>query len=263
MKVRNALLFMIMGLLAGTINAQKALDKPFQKWSQDDALKILNISQWTKSYQSAEGMAALDKAAIQKEQDNTKITPGPKASDGGAQAATLTVAPILVRLHSGLVVRQAYVRLQQIAAGYDKMDEAKRAAFDSSTKDLLACPLCKNYYIVTMSKSIDSSGTSVEEGLFQTMNLQQMKGNIWIVNENGVKAELAQFIPPKGGKDLAVFFFPRRTAEGAELISPQSKSFRVAFNNEFFTSSNPYAKFLPKSFEFEVGKLIHGEDFLF
>ncbi|HEX3102063.1 MAG TPA: hypothetical protein VHQ01_09740, partial [Pyrinomonadaceae bacterium] len=241
MKVKSVFLFAVVCLLAGTINAQKALDKPFQKWSQDDALKILNTSPWAKSYQSAEGMAALDKAAILKEQDNVKITPGPKASDGGAQGATLTVAPVLIRLHSSLVIRQAYVRLQQLAAGYDKMDDAKRAAFDNSVKDLLACPLCQNYYIVTMTKSVNSSGASVDEGLFQTMTLQQMKGNVWIVNEKGIKSELAQFIAPKGGKDMAVFFFPRRDPQGNDYISPESKNFRVTFSGEFLTPSNPYA----------------------
>jgi len=263
MKIRNVFFFAIMCCLAGTINAQKVFDKPFQKWSRDEAQKILNESPWIRTYQSAEGTAALDREALLKEQDNVRITPGPRATDARAQAATMAMPVVMVRLHSGLVVREAYVRLRQIAANYDKMDDDKRAAFDASVKDLIDCPYCKNYYIVTMNKSTNSSRQTVDEGLFQTITPQQMKGNVWIVNDSGVRSPLAQFIPPKGGADQAVFFFPRKDGQGNELITAQSKSFKIEFSGDFFTSSNPYQKIIPRSFEFEVKRLLNGNDLIF
>lgn len=264
MKVKYVFLFAFALLFVTSVSAQKVLDKPFQKWSKDDAQKLLSSSPWAHSYQSGQAQADIDKEAMLKEQDNTRsAAPGPRATDARAQTKDISSPLINIRLHSSLVIREAYVRLQQLSAGYDKMDDAKKADFDAKNKDLIDCPFCKNYYIVTMNKAIDSSHQSVEEGLFQTMSAAQMKGNIWLVNENGVKAELAQFLPPKGGADMAVFFFPRRDKEGKELISPDSKKFSVVFNGEFFVTSNQYAKMIPRTFEFDVDKLLMGHDLLF
>jgi len=263
MKIHITLALFVLCLLSFSVPAQKLFEKPYHKWSRDDAEKVLSQSPWVRTYQSAEGQAAIDKEAMLKEQDNLRITPGGRATDARAQKADLAVAGILVRLHSSIVVREAIVRLQEIAAGYDRMDDQKRAAFDASVKDLIDCPYCRNYYIVTMNKAVDSSHRSVEDGLFQTMTNQQMKGSVWLVNDAGVKAPLAQFIPPKGAGADAVFFFQRRDAEGKELITPESKTFKIQFSGEFFTSANPYAKIIPTSFEFEVKPLVQGEKVAF
>lgn len=252
-------LLVFVGVTISTVSAQKTWEKPFNKWSKDDTLKILNNSPWVESYQSTEGAAALASQQAQQDQADLRISSPQKIT--GSTQRTLTVPPVDVRLHSGLPVRQAIVRLQQIQAGYDKMDEKKRAIFDDAMKNILECPLCQKYYIVTMSKSVDSSGREVDEGLFQTMNNEQLKGNIWLVNDKGEKLELAQFIPPKGAKDLAIFFFPRD--KNNSFITLQSKSFKVMFNGDFLTSSNPYTKFLPRSFEFKVSDLIMGDKVAF
>ena len=264
MKVRIILLAALACSFSASIFAQKPFDKPFQKWNREDAQKILNESPWIATYQSVEGMAAADKQAMLTDQDSSNAARvGPRATDGRAQAKSLSVPLITVRLHSSMVVRQALVRLQQITANYDKMDEAKRTAFDASTKDILDCPYCKNYYIVTMGKSVDPSHQTVDEGLFQTITAIQMKGMVWLVNESGVRSPLAQFLPPKTGSDPAIFFFPRRDTSGKELIAPDSKNFKIEFSGDFFTSKNPYAAIIPHSFEFDVAKLVHDNQLVF
>ncbi|MBA2735577.1 MAG: hypothetical protein H0U50_02195, partial [Pyrinomonadaceae bacterium] len=45
--------------------------------------------------------------------------------------------PVVIRLHSALPIRQALVRIQQISAGYDKMDEKQKADFDAGQRDFL------------------------------------------------------------------------------------------------------------------------------
>ena len=250
-------------LFVSAINGQKFLDKPYDKWSRDDVAKILNESPWIQMYQSTEGLAAIEKDQILKDQDNTRsAAPGPRATDARAEARDLGVAAILVRLHSSSVIRQAYVRLRQISAKYDSMDDKQRAAIDASVKDLLECPLCKNYYIVTMSKSINSSHQNVEDGLFQTMTDEQMKGNVWIQNDAGIRSPVARVIPPKTASDEAIFFFPRRDDKGNELISPTSKSFTIEFKGEAFSTTS-YAKIMPRSFSFDVDKLVRKDQLLF
>lgn len=264
MKVRIILLAALACAFSVSIFAQRPFDKPFQKWNRDEAQKLLNESPWVTTYQSVEGLAAADKQAILTDQDSSNAArTGPRATDARAQAKSLSVPLILVRLHSALVVREALVRLQQISANYDKMDEGKRTAFDASTKDIIDCPYCKNYYIVTMNKSINTSHQTVEDGLFQTITAAQMKGMVWLVNDTGVRSPLAQFLPPKGSNDPAIFFFPRRDTSGKELIAPDSKNFKIEFSGDFFASKNPYASIIPRSFQFDVAKLVHDNQLVF
>ena len=262
--MRKYLVIALLCLFVGAANGQKFLDKPFDRWSRDDAGKVLNESSWVQLYQSTEGLAAIEKDSMLNDQDTTRSkAPGPRATDARAEARDLGVAAIIVRLHSSPMIRQAYVRLRQIAAKYDDMDQDKRAAFDASVKDVLDCPLCKNYYIVTMTKSINASHENVEDGLFQTTTPEQMKGMIWLVNDAGVRSPLARFIPPKTAADQAVFFFPRRDDKGNELISPTSKSFKIEFSGEFFTNANPYSKIIPHGFDFDVSKIVRKDQVLF
>jgi hypothetical protein len=263
MKRTIAVLLALVFSMTCAASAQKVFDKPYTKWSKGDAEKILSESPWITTYQSAELAAAIDKEAILKNQDNLSIRPGARATDARAQRANLAAPAITVRLHSASVVRQAIVRLQQLSQGYDRLDDEKKAVFDASTKDLIDCPYCRNYYIVTMSKALDSSNRSVEDGLFQTINPAEMKGKVFLVNDTGLRSPLAQFIPPKGSSGEAVLFFPRRNTLGHELITPENKTFEILFDGTFFTSSNPYGKIIPTSFRFEVKDLIHGDKVIF
>jgi hypothetical protein len=143
------------------------------------------------------------------------------------------------------------------------MDEKQRADFDKSTLGFLNCAICKNFYVVTLTKFTDSAAQYVDEGLFQKMGLDQLKSNVWLVNEKGERRELVQFNPPKTPADMAVFYFARMDDKGVSFLTPESKNFKFVFNNSFLNSRNPYAPMLPNSFEFNVSKLIVGDNLLF
>ena len=90
-----------------------------------------------------------------------------------------------MRLHSALPIRQALVRLRQIQAGYDKMDQKQRTDFDKATAGFLNCVICQKFYVVTLTRFVDSSRQSVEEGVFQRLGFEQLKDKMWLVNEKG------------------------------------------------------------------------------
>lgn len=265
MKFKILILPVMILLTAVTVFAQKTWEKPFQKLSKEDTIKVLSQSPWVQEYQAV-GNSDIDRQEAQKTQaamSNQGVNPSSRGagnpSDPGAKGRDLANPSITVRLFSGLPVRQAMVRMQEINAGYDKMDEQKRAEFDAKTKNTLDCPLCQKFYVVMMSKSVNTSNQTVEDGLFQTFTPEQFKGNIWLVNEKGDKQELAQFVPPKGAKDPAVFFFPRKANDGSDFIPAGSKSFKIVFDNDFLRINNPYGKFLPRNFEFKAANLRIGE----
>jgi hypothetical protein len=266
MKTKPFFLLAFALLMIGTVSAQKTWEKPMQKWNKEDTIKILNLSPWVQNYQSIENLTSIDKQAISQEQSNLSIRGLPTAGNSSSnnnQPTNVSVPVIYIRLYSALPVRQALVRLQQIEAGYEKMDTEKRTQFDNAMKTSLECPLCQNYYIVTMAKAVKSNDKEVEDGLFQTMKNEQMKGNVWLLNDKGDKLELAQFMPPKSSADFAYFFFKRKDANGNSFLTPENQSFKFAFNGAFLGGSNPYSKLLPPNFEFKISSLLMNGNLIF
>lgn len=253
------LLFVWVFSLTITVSAQKLLEKPYQKWSKDEAMKILTNSPWVHTYQSTEGLAAAARDQISREQADQRLYRDSKA---GSSSSSIT-PPVVIRLHSALPIRQALVRMKQITAGYDKMDENQRTEFDKTSQGFLNCAICKNFYVVTLTKFADSSKQSVDEGVFQRMTFEQLKGNVWLVNEKGEKRDLVQFNPPKNGGDMAVFYFARKDDKGSLFLTPESKNFELVFSNDFLDARNPYTPMLPRKVEFNVSKLIADGNVIF
>jgi hypothetical protein len=263
MKFHKCELSLIVCLCSLTISvfAQKA-EKPFQKWSKDEATKLLTHSPWAQTYQSQEGIGAASRDQIGREQADFGRQRTTVAGTT-ATARTSTPIPVVVRLHSALPVRQALVRIRQLQAGYDKMGEKERGDFDKSTEGFLNCAICQKYYVVTLTRFVDSSGQGIEEGVFQRMSLDQLKGNLWLANDKGERRDLVNFNPPKGVTDMAVFYFARQDEKGSLFLTPESKKFELGFNSAFLSTGNPYGSWLPLRFEFTVSKLVADNNLLF
>jgi hypothetical protein len=260
MRSTGILFFALFILFAIPTQAQKYLDKPFTSWSRENAMDVLTESPWAKMNQNMTAAASADMREAARSQSDNRLA----GQERGRTERSGGVAPVIARLHSAAPIRQALVRLNQIGAGYDKMDAEKKAAFDESAKRLLDCPICQTHYVVTLTQAPNSSGQSVEEAIFQGMKLDQMKGNIWLEDDRGQKRELVQFIAPEKRGDSAVFFFARKDEKGEVLFSETSKQVNVVFNNNFLaSSSNRFASLLPRRFEFGVAKMKSSGSFVF
>ncbi|HSI87698.1 MAG TPA: hypothetical protein VK918_01500, partial [Pyrinomonadaceae bacterium] len=130
-------------------------------------------------------------------------------------------------------------------------------------KGLLDCVPCQSYYVVTATQFPYSSGESVEEGIFQAMTLEQMKGNVTLRNEKGVERELAHFIAPVKGGDSAVFFFARNDDKGSPLLTKDNSEVSLVFNSAFLTPSNRFAYLLPRRMDFKLSKVKVGDNVVF
>jgi hypothetical protein len=245
-------------ILAGSTFGQKMLEKPHASWGKEETLRLYRDSAWAKPYQA--GAAAAAAGQVAREQRQSVNSGG---SDPKSVARNFGPPPVTLRLHSALPMRKAIVRMRQIDAGYDKMSDADKAAFDASQKKFLDCAICKEYYVVTLTKDPDSSGATVEEGIFQGMTFEQLKGNVKLVNDKGEERELSQFNAPKGAQDMTVFYFKRTNDAGDPLFTPESKDLKFVFRSDFLDSKNRFAYLLPRTFEFKVSKMIFGEELLF
>jgi len=143
------------------------------------------------------------------------------------------------------------------------MSSEDKAKYDASRKVFLDCAICKDYYVLTLTKARDSSPGAVDEGVFQGLTLADLKGNVKLVNDRGEERELVQFTAPKNSGDSALFFFKRTDEAGKHLITPDSKELRFVFANDFLAPRNRYAYLLPRSFDFKVSKMMVGNKLMF
>lgn len=247
--------FFVAALVLGvfTISAFAQKDKPYTKWGKEEAIRLLNDSAWAKPYQSTIGSANAAAGQIRREQGQTSSSGG---SDPRSVARDFGPPPVTLRLHSALPMRQAIVRLQQIDAGYDKMTDEGKAAFDAAKVKYLECAICTDYYVVTLTKAPDSSRSSADEGVFQGMTMAELKGNIKLMNEKGESRDLAEFNAPKGSRDMTVFYFKRMDDSGKPLFDAESKEVKFVFEPTFLDSRNRFAYLLPRTFEFKASKMV-------
>ncbi|MEQ1765449.1 MAG: hypothetical protein ABL984_20135 [Pyrinomonadaceae bacterium] len=255
MRLKGILYFSVFLLFATSVQAQKFLDKPFTSWSRENAMDVITASPWAKIYQNMSASASADMREAARSQSDNRLS----GQERGRSERSGGTAPVIARLHSATPIRQALVRLNQLASGYDKMDTQQKVAFDEKAKGLLECAICQSHYVVTMTQAPNTSGQSVEEAIFQGMTFEQMKGNIWIEDEQGRKRELVQFIAPQKRGDSAVFFFPRKDDSGQVLFSESSKEVNVVFNNNFLVTSNRFSSLVPRRYEFMVSKMKFGD----
>jgi hypothetical protein len=238
-------------LIASPTLGQKLLQKSYKEWSKEEAAKVMNDLPWANRYQSERG---LDAAAIQqqrREQADTRLS----GAERGNLGVTGAPIPVTVRLFSAMPIRQAMVRIQQLNAGYDKMSSDEKAKFDASRAAFLDCKICKDYYVVTLSKDKDAS-TTVNNGIFQTLKLADLKGKVWLENDKGERREITEFTPPKSETDAAVFFFKRTDDAGVPFYAPSDKMVKFMFSNELRDNKNEYSDLIPRLFEFKIAKML-------
>lgn len=247
------IIFLVVALVATLpVFGQKFLQKPYKEWTKDEAMKVISDVPWADRYQSERG---LDAAALQqqrREQADTRLSGG----DRGNLGVSGIPIPIVIRMFSALPIRQAMVRLQQIEAGYDKMNSEDKAKFDASKVAFLDCKICKDFYVVTITKYKDSSTTGVSDGIFQSLKLVDMQGKVWLENDKGQRRELTEFTPPKNEVDSAVFFFKRTDEAGTPFFSPSDKLVKFMFSNELRDNKNAYSGLIPRLFEFKAPKMV-------
>ena len=255
-----ALLSLVLCACAVSIMGQKDYDRPLNKWGQEESLRIVSDSAWAKPYQSTSGRAGAEASSVAREQRQSVYSGG---SDPRSVSRDFGPPPVTIRLHSSEVLRKATVRLQQIDAGYDKMSDDERAKFDAGRRVFLDCAVCKDYYVVTLTKAAFTKGGSVDEGVFQGMTLTDLKGNVKLVNDSGEVRELVQFTPPKAAGDSAIFFFKRADDDGRHLVTKDTKEVKFVFENDFLGPKNRFASLLPRFFDFKVSKMVVGDKLLF
>lgn len=178
---------------------------PIDEWTSDHVKYILEKSAWAKVIR--EGRAA----AI-------GISGAP---DSSLQVETVSLMnDTLVLLRSSLLIRYARFRQRQLLEKYDSMNTAAKEAFNLKNGNLIQCPACENYYIVSIA------------GLHATLRNKSLimgqSQSVFLSNDKGEKRILANFTPQPEHGGEALFFFPRNNDKGEPLL--RADSTKLVFN---------------------------------
>lgn len=206
--------------------------KPYQQLSAREAESLLSNSPWA---QTQAGLVSIGIRDPLTEPVDTTVT---------------------VRLRSALPLRQALVRLNQLKEKYDQKNVNERAIIDARNRELLECPDCDGYYIVSITPG---AGSRTELPSFLSSSrtaFEVVKQNVVLENENHETRELAKFIGPKFSAGEAIFFFPRLDSRGNPLIGPTTRTVIISFDPRVFD----WKKATVTKFKFNVaGMIIDGK----
>jgi hypothetical protein len=200
-------------LLIGLVFGAKFYEKkPYTKWKEKEAMKMLEDSPWT--YEFSIGTIGNIGRNVG--------GPGGSTSDDdvftGARSEREYVIYIRVSLFSSHPIRQAYVVL---AAKGDKARLEQFAGF--ANRDITD--------EIILSWQVDSKPRGVSAMLevnaqLNELTLPEIQNDTFIATNTGKKVFLKDYIRPTPDGTGAKFVFPRVMEDGTPFITPDVKSFR-------------------------------------
>jgi hypothetical protein len=206
-------------------HAQQNWEKTsYQNWGAAEVKAILEASPWSRTLDRSTALAPMMFGT-----DTVKVS-----------------EQLVVLLRSALPVRQALLRERQLAAKYDKLSAADRAAFDAKNKALLDCPACARHYVISVKCPYAGcySGTFVEDH----------RKLFYLTNEKGERRELAGAAPLADNRGGAVFFFPRVNDQGEALLTPASRKLTFHFALQAMVNLDTVVE----KIELDASKLVRG-----
>lgn len=197
--------------------------KPYPQWDMSEVEKFLTDSPWAQTRQ---------KGVVLGVDNPVGVSTAPES--------------VVLRLRSGLPMRQVLARLRQLKGKYDTLGDKEKRSFDEKNKILIECPACADNYVVSLAPANGQKGVPA---ILQTMAEAEVKLNVHLTNETGETRPLVHFAAPKKQGDEAVFFFARFNDKGEPLITPNSRKLLVTFDTKIFPT-------VPLKFEFAVPKMM-------
>jgi hypothetical protein len=238
-------LCLVLALAAASASARQFWEKtPFERWSKQDALRLLTDSPWalTDVLTAADLMA--EDLSIRFKLDEDPFSKG---------SYWRVINTTSVRLRSALPVRQAFVRQKQIAVKYEKLADADRASFDAEVKEFLECAPCAKYYVVSVESALLNEVRGKAPG---TYSPDLFQGRAYIANDRG---QWRPCVHARQENQEILFFFRREGDDGKPLITSDDKTLLFTM-----TGTVDGGKLSPGGrWEFKVSRLTHKGEIIF
>jgi hypothetical protein len=179
--------------------------KEYKEWKDRECIKMLTDSPWAKSYNISQGS-------------------DPSSSLDG----NLPVIRYTARFNSALPVRQATIRMSQIANKYDDLPAEQQQQFDQTANKYLATSFSD---IILIQVEFTTNVRSHQIPLinhWQQATTEHIKNSTYLYGSKDNKVPLMEFVPPQGNSATFQFIFPRQY-EGQPIVTPEDKSMKLEF----------------------------------
>lgn len=235
--------FSVIAMIAAAAIAAGARDrwssKSWQKWSVDDCKAMLQDSPWARTWSTS-----------------TEEFPTMGQPSGGTGREQEPTIYYHVQLRSALPVREAVAREIEIVNKYDKMDDAKKKAFDVSVSSYLS----RNYDdSIVIHLEYGSNVEIYERDLmqaWQSLPPGTVPVDTYLIIDRGQRVVPQRMEVARGAQTAVEFIFPR-IVNGKALISEMDKSFAFQFMSPAigpFPTQRAYIEYRPQKMSFD-GKL--------
>jgi len=190
--------------------------KDWKTWTANDCKKLLEDSPWARRVMH---------------ENASDITHVPSAAQGATidkSSAGLNVGAgeinYVVQIRSAAPIKQALIRQQQIAKGYDKMSDADKKAFDTQMEQMYSVPGDPIVVHVRYYANRDQLSAYLDNA-WKSLPADTVPADMIMITSNGAKvAPLTYVADPSGGPEFDLTF--PRTAFGQGL-----KSFKLQIPN--------------------------------
>jgi len=227
-KSANLLLILAFFLLGGNLPAADNIEDPYQDWSGDYALNILNESPWSHHETFIRQLRGIG---------------------SGIQGEKEIYNTYFVRFLSARPVRKAFARIKELHIDYDKLSEGQKQDFDTTNRKTVDLDL-KDWIVVTVAfrSNVPREESRVDQFLM-SQTTETVKTRAYLSTKRFPRLELTEYIPPSEKIVGAKFIFPR-TKDGEEVITSGDEKI-------IFEFAAPGAEPLLRT-TFEVEKMIQG-----
>jgi hypothetical protein len=169
-------------------NAAGRVEEPFNKWSMDRAVQMLNNSPWAR------------------QETFTRVISGVGSGISGEKEIYNTY---YIRFLSARPIREAFARIQQIHNGYDSMPAEKRRLFEEAQIPNLNMNV-DDWIVVSVSfRSNDPNEESDLRRFFQSETVKTLKTKVFLSTPECSQVQLFAYFPPREETIGAKFVFPR------------------------------------------------------
>jgi hypothetical protein len=194
-------------------------EKSYKEWSEKECSELLQNSPWAKGYTEQAAMPILSR---------------------GGRTLSDDKPPYIkyqVQLRSVLPVRQAIIRMAQIAQKYDDLKPEQKQQFDKQAESFLAQNM-NTLVVVYITYETNQPEVYIDTAHdLKSSTTDILKNIVYLYGSKGERVPLQQYVPPQGAQRSFQFYFPRQY-KGKEILDPSDKVLYLEFgsiNIEFKT----------------------------
>ena len=206
--------------------------KDYRQWSQTECQRLLENSPWAKTH-------SLTQVVIESLQSprSPVITSDPAAPDPSVGPVTSSTADrareqrpeikYSVQFRSALPVRQAMVRLMQIAQKYDQMQPEQKLTIDQNAEQFLAKSFPDTAVVfVSFTSNVREYQLELSRH-WQAQTTETLKNLVFLIGSNGERIPLVSYVWAGNGRDFQLVF--PRTYKDHPAAGPRDKAIQVEF----------------------------------